>query len=138
MTVLAEELAALPSMTKAELGECWEKTRAGPVPNVPVSLLRPLLASVLQERRLGGVPAAVRRELMRAAEAGGETSVATPRAGPGTRLVREWNGQTIAVEVMDEGYSYGGKVWPSLSRIARAVTGTHCSGPRFFGLAPND
>ena len=134
MTPLAEELAALPFMTKAKLAECWEKARAGPVPNAPVSLLRPLLASVLQERRLGGVPAAVRRELMRAAEAGGEPSIASPRAGPGTRLVREWNGQTIAVEVLEEGYAYDGKVWSSLSRIARAVTGTHCSGPRFFGL----
>jgi hypothetical protein len=56
---------------------------------------------------------------------------------PGTRLVREWNGQTITVEVLEKGFSFADKTWRSLSEIARHVTGAHWSGPRFFGLTRN-
>ena len=56
---------------------------------------------------------------------------------PGTRLVREWNGQTISVEVIEDGFRYGDRIWRSLSEIARHVTGAHWSGPRFFGLTAN-
>lgn len=53
---------------------------------------------------------------------------------PGSRLVREWNGRTYTVSVIEEGFVYQDKVWPSLSAIARDITGAHWSGPRFFGL----
>jgi len=56
---------------------------------------------------------------------------------PGTRLIRDWNGTTIAVEVIEGGFSWGGKTWRSLSQIAREITGAHWSGPRFFGLTAN-
>ena len=52
-------------------------------------------------------------------------------------LVRECNGQTITVEVLEEGFAYAGRTWNSLSEIARHVTGAHWSGPRFFGLTGN-
>jgi hypothetical protein len=48
--------------------------------------------------------------------------------------VREWNGQTIAVEVRADGFWWKDQLWRSLSEIAREVTGAHWSGPRFFGL----
>jgi len=53
---------------------------------------------------------------------------------PGIRLIREWNGQTISVDVMEDGFAYADRTWRSLSEIARQVTGAHWSGPRFFGL----
>ena len=53
----------------------------------------------------------------------------------GTRLVREWNGRTISVDVQGESYSWNDQLYGSLSEIARAVTGAHWSGPRFFGVA---
>lgn len=56
---------------------------------------------------------------------------------PGTRLVREWNGQTITVEVLEYGFRYADRTWRSLSEIARHVTDAHWSGPRFFGLTSN-
>jgi hypothetical protein len=56
----------------------------------------------------------------------------------GTRLVREWNGRTITVEVSDSGFVHAGRSWRSLSEIARHVTGAHWSGPRFFGLTSHD
>jgi hypothetical protein len=52
---------------------------------------------------------------------------------PGTRLIREWRGQTHEVTVLDEGYEWQGVRYRSLSPIARAITGSRWSGPRFFG-----
>ena len=54
----------------------------------------------------------------------------------GTHLVREWNGRTYQVEVLDNGYRFDGKTYPSLTTITKRITGTHWSGPRFFGLTP--
>jgi Protein of unknown function (DUF2924) len=53
---------------------------------------------------------------------------------PGTRLVREWRGRTHMVAVTEDGFEYAGKTFPSLTKIAHAITGAHWSGPRFFGL----
>lgn len=53
---------------------------------------------------------------------------------PGDRLLREWNGKTYVVEVIEDGYVFEAKVCSSLTAIARQITGTHWSGPRFFGL----
>ena len=50
--------------------------------------------------------------------------------------VREWNGRTYQVEVIDNGYRFDGKTYPSLTTSAKRITGTHWSGPRFFGLTP--
>ncbi|MBV1896917.1 MAG: DUF2924 domain-containing protein [Rhodobacteraceae bacterium] len=52
----------------------------------------------------------------------------------GGRLTREWNGVTHAVDVIEGGFLWGGQRHSSLSAIARAITGTRWSGPRFFGL----
>ena len=55
---------------------------------------------------------------------------------PGTRLLREWQGQTHEVIAESTGqFLYRGKTYCSLSAIARAITGTRWSGPTFFGIA---
>ncbi|MFZ8977248.1 MAG: DUF2924 domain-containing protein [Pseudohongiellaceae bacterium] len=54
--------------------------------------------------------------------------------GVGTRLVREWHGKNHIVEVEIEGFRHQGRQYASLSEIAREITGTRWSGPRFFGL----
>ena len=95
-----------------------------------------MLAQRLQEKRHGRLPLLVVRELERA----GACSVVPQQTQkkvvltPGTRLIREWNGRTIAVEVREDGFLWDERVYRSLSQIAREVTGAHWSGPRFFGL----
>ena len=53
---------------------------------------------------------------------------------PGARLVREWHGRTHTVTVAEDGFEHGGTTYPSLTKIAKKITGAHWSGPRFFGL----
>jgi Protein of unknown function (DUF2924) len=56
---------------------------------------------------------------------------------PGTVLVRDYDGQRHTVTVMADGFEWQGTTYASLSAIARAITGTAWSGPRFFALRPN-
>ena len=50
-------------------------------------------------------------------------------------LAREWNGRMQRVSVLADGFAWNGKTYPSLSKVAFAITGTRWNGPRFFGLA---
>ena len=123
----------------AELRRDWMLVFGNPP---PPDLGRELLSRALswkeQERLHGGLTSATIRQLRRHAqqlERSGELDLErqlTLKAG--TRLVREWNGRTIHVSVEEDGFVYGGQKYPSLSHVARAVTGTRWSGPRFFGL----
>jgi hypothetical protein len=56
------------------------------------------------------------------------------RLAPGVRLLREWNGTTHVVDVIEGGFVFEANVYSSLTAIAGKITGTHWSGPRFFGL----
>lgn len=80
---------------------------------------------------LGALPAKTERQLMQIAS--GRTFPAA--AKPGSHLVREWNGRTYQVEVVDGGYIMDGRSWRSLSAVARYITGARWSGPRFFGVS---
>jgi hypothetical protein len=52
----------------------------------------------------------------------------------GTVLVRDYQGRRHTVTVEPDGYVWEGNLYASLSAIARAITGTAWSGPRFFAL----
>jgi len=56
------------------------------------------------------------------------------RLRPGTILTRRYKGRTLQVEVLDHGFAFDGQVYRSLSAVAKAATGSHCSGHFFFGL----
>ena len=116
----AEALAALPGVTVP--------------PRVRAETLRRLLAYEMQAGTLGGLTAQERRTLRAVAngKAGRDAGVAV--ASPGTHLVREWNGRTYRVEVTESGYLLNGTTYASLSAVAKRITGTAWSGPRFFGL----
>jgi hypothetical protein len=108
MTRLAKDLAQVAAMTPPELREAWQALGIGRCPTLPAGLLRRLLAQQVQERRLGRLPAVVMRELERVAV--GEATTGVPSRAPtlsqGTRLIREWNGRTIAVVVLEKGFQW--------------------------------
>jgi hypothetical protein len=54
---------------------------------------------------------------------------------PGSLITREYKGQTLHVRVLPDGFEYLGERYPSLSAVAKAITGSHCNGFLFFQLA---
>lgn len=128
MAAIEQQLAALMALPPAALRAEWEKVYKTPAPRLPPDLLRRGIAYRLQERVYGKLPAKVARAI---AAAGRKRE---PEVSPGTRLVREWNGRTIDVIATEDGMIWEDRTYRSLSAIAREVTGTPWSGPRFFGI----
>jgi hypothetical protein len=126
-----------PHPERERLQQEWEAAiGASPPPFLSVRIMEKALAYEAQCKAQSGLPAKTRRALARIAEGASgasiEASAPTPR--PGAHLVREWNGRTYQVEVLANGFRMDGRTWPSLSALARHITGTTWSGPRFFGL----
>jgi len=92
------------------------------------------LAYEAQCRRHGGLSAPTRKALKRIADGKPVAEASRGSLKPGAHLVREWNGRTYQVEVTKTGYRLDGRSWSSLTAIAKHITGTNWSGPRFFGL----
>jgi hypothetical protein len=131
---VARELAALAELERAVLLERWCTVfgREAP-PRLSRALMEKAIAYELQAKAFGGLPVRTRRALRAAAKADGKSTLSN-LPSRGTRLVREWHGALHEVEVLDDGYLWRGTRHRSLSAIARAITGTKWSGPRFFGL----
>jgi hypothetical protein len=137
---LEADLAALEDLDYRELRQRFEALY-GTACRAKLSrrILRYAVAYRMQEQVLGGLDRATRRRLDKAAEdltAGRPLAPPRPRIKPGTRLLREWQGRVHEVTVLERGVEYRGQTWPSLSAVAREITGARWSGPRFFGLKP--
>ena len=105
-----------------------------PPPYLSVSFMQRAAGFQAQCKKSGGLPAATRRALQQIATGDEPKSAIAPSLGTGAHLVREWNGRTYQVHVVEGGFELDGKVWQSLSAIAKHITGATWSGPRFFGL----
>ena len=140
---VAAEVAALVDLPRQDLMEHWSKRFGQEPPKGCGRKLMELAAAYgIQERAFGGLKPETRRSLALETEptVGDAASHRRSRKRtistikPGTRLVREWNGRTHHVEMVESGFVWNGKTHRSLSTIAREITGAHWSGPRFFGL----
>ena len=134
-----QEIAGLADLSRPDLIARWRALyRGNPPKGISRSLLVRAIAYQLQVRRFGGLKPATDRQLQKIANgtAGGDSANlrAAPDLHPGARLVREWNGSTHVVDVVEGGFTWKGELYGSLSEIARRITGARWSGPRFFGL----
>lgn len=137
MRDLGKQLAALGTMSPAQLHSEWLSLYKVPAPPLTADLLARGVAWRLQERAHGGFSKSTLREveeLRRRFERGGAARVSDGRIKPGTRLVREWGGKSHHVLILERGYLYQDRRYTSLSQVARDITGARWSGPRFFGL----
>jgi hypothetical protein len=136
---LEARIAALPSLSSAQLRSEWLQLYKTPAPPVTSDILRRGVAWKLQERAGGGYTPATLREIDRLcrqlARTGEAVAGSAIRIKPGTRLVRTWGGFSHHVMVLEKGYLYREQQYASLSKIAGLITGATWSGPRFFGLA---
>ena len=135
---IAEQLEALQSMDLIALREEWRKLKGADPPRLSRDLMLRAVAYALQVEAFGELPAGTIKKLGASSDqaAGVTTATERPRRdlSAGARLVREWHGRTHSVEVLRQGFLFEDKVYRSLSEIARRITGSHWSGPRFFGL----
>jgi len=134
-----EALSRLPKLDIRELREEWRVLyKADVSPHLSRELLIRAVAYRMQELALGGLPPESQRQLRQIAmelkQTGDAAKRFRPPLKPGTQLIREWQGRTYEVVVRDDGLSWQGTQYRSLSAIARKITGTAWSGPLFFGL----
>jgi hypothetical protein len=138
------ELNRLRSLGTQELRDEWRRLYHGDAPRLSRDLLALALGYRLQEIKAGGLSKSTRRKLQTIAKSlrttGRVGSAPSLRLKPGAQLIREWHGRTHVVTVTEDGFEYTGASYPSLTTIAKEITGAHWSGPRFFGLlaTPNE
>ena len=125
-------------LSRPELLEAWRRAYGSDPPEqISRRLLTQAVAYRLQVKALGGLSFATRRALEKASEEvpgkGGAGSY-KPSIATGGVLVRVWRGESHQVTIVEGGVRYRGERYGSLSEVARVITGTRWSGPRFFGL----
>lgn len=137
---VAAQLATLPSLPMPDLWALWDQHFPRRPAHRNRHYVESRLAYRIQEQAYGALPTPIRRMLV---ESGAKHSKIKSAAGrsaqtllmPGTTLIREWDEREYRVTVTPDGlYALDGQVFKSLSAVARHITGTHWSGPKFFGL----
>jgi hypothetical protein len=129
------EVERLRALGKDDLRTRWS-TLFGktPLPALTRDLLGRMIAWRIQEKFYGGHDKATLRLLDGLAHGEVAKAVTKPRLRPGTVLMREHRGMRHTVTVTPDGFVWQDRTYPSLSAIARAITGTSWNGRRFFGL----
>lgn len=145
------KVAALGDLPREQLLAQWRKAFGVDAPRgVHKGLLIRAAAFHIQQKHYGAISTNAKRQLKAAvrearnAAAAGSSMPAistnakasAPRraVSTGARLIRDWNGKSHVVDVVEGGFLYAGTRYRSLSKIAGEITGTNWSGPRFFGL----
>ncbi|SHJ04436.1 Protein of unknown function [Shimia gijangensis] len=133
--MILPKLDEIDALDRCALRVAWREVvpRSAP-PRMSQVFMRRVLAFDIQAQLYGGLPKNFLRDLDKAAN-GKTASSKSPGLKPGSRLLREWNGVTYVVDVTEEGFVWNARTYRSLSKIAHMITGTHWSGPRFFGLS---
>ena len=140
---LDNEIALLRGLDVRQLRARWHTVfRRRAPPYLPRHLLFRILAYRLQAGRLGDLDADTRRLLDRIGLGSvdetdrlvADLNRSRTELKPGTLLPREWDGHLQRVMVLADGFSWNGETYPSLSKVALAITGSRWNGPRFFGL----
>lgn len=129
----------LSDFDRAQLVAAWKRMFKSPPPRgISQTLMRSIIGFEVQARAQGGLSKSTKNLISRyqKAQAGSVVAKTAPTVSlrPGARLVREWNGVSHVVDVTENAILWNGRSFLSLSAVAKAITGTHWSGPRFFGL----
>lgn len=130
-------VSELSQLSRAELQKLWAELTKAPAPTgISQELLLRAVAFCIQELRFGGLDRGCQERLSQFASSVQKRSPSRVLK-PGTKLIRQWQGQTYEVACLSDGkFSFRGETYLSLSVIAEVITGAHWSGPRFFGLKP--
>ena len=124
------QLLTLAGMTRPQLCDKWRDLYGSEPPNSSREFLRRRLAYRIQEIMYGGLDPTLKAALT----VGNAPVKPTTALRDGTKIVREWHGREYEVIVRGEKYEYAGKLYRSLSGVARAITNTNWNGNEFFGI----
>jgi hypothetical protein len=137
-SAIERELDRIRLLGLDELRLEWRRLHNSEPPKISRHLLVLALGYKVQELAYSGLGKSTRRKLATIAKALRTMGRVGPPPSlslkPGARLVREWHGRTHTVTVTVDGFEYAGTSYPSLTKIAKKITGAHWSGPRFFEL----
>jgi hypothetical protein len=126
------DVGALTRLDLFQLREAWRDRFGPPPPFRSVDLFRLMLAWRLQAAVHGGLDAVTKKAL----RSSGAIVAEGQELGVGAVIRRQWQGREVSVQVVEDGFSYEGRTYRSLSAVASAVAGTRWNGPKFFGLRP--
>ncbi|MGC8732750.1 MAG: DUF2924 domain-containing protein [Halothiobacillaceae bacterium] len=137
---VAAQIAALSSLPMAALWPVWDRYFSSRPINPNRAFIESRIAYKLQEEAFGGLAPETRQRLEAIGAKHSKIKLrAKPREfnfAPGTVLLREWGEREHKVLVTAGGlFEYEGRTFKSLTAVARHITGTHWSGPLFFGLS---
>jgi hypothetical protein len=134
---ISSQVAALPRLAMNDLWALWDRYFPNRPPHHNRSYVEGRVAYKIQEEALG-TTLTVRQQMARIGEA--QSRIKTQHGvevvvTPGTVLVREFDEREHRVTAQADGsFEYEGRRYKSLSAVARHITGTQWSGPKFFGL----
>ena len=141
------QLATLNAMTLEQLREKWLDLYGSDPPPYKKQFLIKRLAYRIQELYYGGLSEGAKAHLSQVAQedpmARVDVGVSEKRQSkngilPGTRFVRIWKDRRYEVLAQENGFEYDGRIFRSLSAVAREITGTRWNGRLFFGLKKNN
>ena len=163
---LAHDIATLPTLTVAQLRQRYAEAFGEPTKSANKLWLRKRIAWRLQANAEGDLSERARQRAAllandadlrlsppttdsvpapaSAADASSDPAIPEPLVPdrrlplPGAILSRLYKGQQLQVTVLDSGFAYEGKVFASLSAVAKAITGSHCNGYFFFHLTKTE
>lgn len=154
---IPQQIAALPRLTVKQLQARYAEVFGEATPGRNKAWLVKRIAWKIQAQVEGGLSERARRRAEELA-AGAELRSTVPatrtpvRAAttpapatlpfpadkrlppPGSVITRNYKGTQLQVRVLAHGFEHAGGVYPSLSAVAKAITGSHCNGFLFFGL----
>ncbi|MEY8120362.1 DUF2924 domain-containing protein [Falsihalocynthiibacter sp. BN13B15] len=132
---MVERSIVVANPDRADIYNEWCTAFGRPPPkHLSTSFMQRALGWEAQSKQSGGLQTDIKRALQSIAS-GKKPKLAVPRkVATGAHLVREWNGRTYQVEVLERGFRMDGREYGSLTAIAKKITGANWSGPRFFGL----
>lgn len=157
--LLSERLNQIRSLEREDLLSLWHKVYdSPPFKGARRGTLLRGVGYAEQAKAQGDLKAKTKRKLIKIAQAASASSIksvpsdegkatskarvplarakpALPTLQLGSQIVREWNGKTYTVHSTDQGFVLNGVTYTSLSAVAKAITGAHWSGPRFFGVS---
>lgn len=129
---IIKQVMSLQNLSLNELDKLWAKMFDAPPAFRTRNYMVPKLAYKIQELAYGGVDSETEKRLKYEANHLDKDKKYSPMVG--TKIVKEYKGKTHEVTVVEEGFSYGGAIFKSLSAVAQKITGTKWNGLRFFNI----